>query len=829
MKNDEDFLEKASRLSRQNMSEKSQNFQHSRKKREFDSSFSFFKFIFRIFTYLICSLFAITGIGGICVFFVLYFLSADLPNHDSLKNYSPQLSTRVFLQDGSKLCEYSNEKRYFIPIDLIPTQLINAFISAEDKNFFEHFGLDFKGILRSAVSNIKQLGSGKRPQGASTITQQVARIFLIKNNDVSYLRKIKEAILAYRMENTLTKKQILELYLNQIYLGLGAYGVAAAAKTYFNKAINELSLAECAYLACLAKGANNYHPIKNKEKAIGRRNWVLSRLLQDNHITQEEYKQALKEDLILSPEKKEEAAAEYFAEEVRKSVMEKYPGKSLNKEGLAIRATLDSRFQKCAYDSMRKGISTVDRSFGWRGPVENIDLLKVNSDEILKAWSDISKPKGAESFQRAVLISRDGKILVEDGSFGNILSIDMKWAKKIKKGDVIFVQKEKNHFRIKQLPQVQGALVVIEVESGRILAMQGGYSFSQSEFNRVTQAKRQVGSAFKPFVYLAGLENGFAPNSILDASPLEIDLGYGLGIWKPKNYHGAILDKITFRQAIERSVNTATIRIAKEVGMDKIARLAEQFGIFEEMPEYFSYAIGAGETTLLKLTTAYAELANGGKKITPTMIDYIFDKNGRILYKADERMASYDNESEYPPKLSDSRVQILNEQSVYQITSILEGVMQRGSAASARCLNMVVAGKTGTSNDSRDTWFIGYTPDIAVGVFIGFDDHTKSLGKNANGANTALPIFIDFMKKVKKYLMPKPFRIPRGIKLRKIDAKTGGAPNGDVTILEAFKQDEEINVENLLENPLKLREEKKEQISTENSESKEAQQVFGIY
>ncbi len=809
---------------------------HRKKKSGFFSKF--FRSVRRSIFYLFCSLTAVVGLGSVVTVAVLYFLSSDLPNHNSLKQYSPLLSSRVFLQDGSKLCEYSGEKRYFIPIELIPDKVVNSFIAVEDKNFYNHRGIDFFGIARSIVNNLKQIGSGRRPQGASTITQQIARIFLIKTNEVSYIRKLKEAILAYRIEQALTKQQILELYLNQIYLGLGTYGVATAAKTYFDKTLEELTIGECAYLASLAKGANNYHPIKHKTRALTRRNWAISRLLINGFISQEEHDAAVKEDLVMVLQNSKSKTAEYFSEEIRKYLISKYPFASLNKEGIIVRATLNPKLQKCAYDALRHGLETVDRNrFSWRGPIININV-SCPQNAILKNLHEIKLPKSGEIFEKAVLLNKSGKILLENNYFGKISPKDMNWAKTIQIGDVVLVKKQKNYYLIKQQPKVQGAIVVIDVHNGRILAMQGGYSFAQSEFNRATQAKRQIGSSFKPFVYLAGLENGFAPNTMLDASPIEIDLGEEYGVWKPKNYKGIILDKITLRQAIERSVNTATIRIAKEVGMNKIAKIAEEFGLFDRMPRYFSYAIGAGETTLLNLTTAYAMLANGGKKISPTMIDYILDKNGKAIFKSDERVAQHDetisfnrdiqnedNEQndeveEYPPKLNDIRPQLLNEQSIYQITSLLEGVMQRGSGASARFLNFPMAGKTGTSNDSRDAWFIGYTPDIAVGVFVGFDDHTKSLGKTASGSNTALPIFIDFMTHAKKHLTPKPFRIPKGIKLRKIDAKTGGIPRGDETITEAFKQDEDVN-EDVLENPLKNEE--------NHSAQNEAQQVFGIY
>ncbi len=820
--NDEDIYDRASRLSRQGVVADENKLQE-KKKNASKKLLGVYHFFSRIFFYFICSFFALIGIGGACFFIILYLINVELPNHNTLKNYNPNISTRVFLQDGSKLCEYSDEKRYFIPIDLVPDKVINAFIAVEDKHFFKHFGIDVYGIFRSLLTNLKRIGTGQRPQGASTITQQVARIFLIKSNEVSYIRKLKEAILAYRIENTLSKKQILELYLNQIYLGLSAYGIVAAAKTYFDKTINELTISECAYLAILAKGANNYHPEKHKNKAISRRNWALGRMLEDGYITKIEYEKAVHEDLLTVKQNRNGYLAEYFSEELRKDIKSKYPNEILNKEGMIVRATLDSNLQYYAYYALKKGIENVDRRFGWRGAISHIQLNQ-DKNKILSILKSINLPKGGENFLKAVFLGYNCKILLENKSISQLTNEDLKWAKNLKAGDVILVEKEKNRYLLKQIPEVQGAIIVMDVHNGRILAMQGGYSFAQSEFNRVTQAKRQIGSAFKPFVYLAGLDNGFAPNSIIDASPLEIDLGGGQGIWRPRNYRGAILDKITFRQAIERSVNTATIRIAKEVGMTKIAKIATDFGLFEEMPEYLSYALGAGETTLLKLVTAYAMLANGGKKIEPIMIDYIFDKNGKVIYKSDIRELG-NNDNEYPPHLIDMRPQILNEQSIYQLTSLLEGVIQRGSGVSARFLNFPIAGKTGTSNESKDTWFVAYTPDIAIGVFIGFDDHTKSLGKNASGATTALPIFINFMQNAKKLFVPKPFKVPKGIKLRKIDLVTGTNPKGNIDIIEAFKQNEEIN-DDILETPY---ENNSDLIDNSKTDNYEIKQVFGIY
>lgn len=757
--------------------------------------------ILRFLGYVICTIVGVIGMGSAAIVGVLYFYAKDLPDHNFLKEYHPDVATRVFLQDGSKLCEYANERRYFVPISRIPMKLINAFIAVEDKRFFEHHGLDFYGIARSIVKNIENYVEGKRPQGASTITQQVARIFLIKSNEVSYVRKIKEAILSFRIENTLSKWQILELYLNQLYIGMGAYGVAAAAKIYFDKSLEELSVGECAYIAALAKGANNYHPVLHHDKAIARRNWAIDRQLENGYISKREAELAKQEELnAIHPIF--DVSSNYFSEEVRKFLKMKFPDESLNKNGLVVRATLVPKFQKAAYSALRRGLEATDRHYKWRGSVGSINVVQ-SQKNIITSLQKFPKVKGLEDCLRSVVILKNKKgvtILTENGKIGYLNSADVVWCgKNLQISDVILVRKNRDKYQVVQVPKVQGAIIVIEVDSGRILAMQGGYSFEQSEFNRAVQALRQTGSAFKPFVYLTGLDNGFAPNSLIDASNVEIDLGEKIGIWKPKNYKNIVLDTITFRRAIERSINTATVRIAQEVGIDKVARTAETFGIFQHMPKYFAYTLGAGETTLLKLTTAYAMIANGGKKIEPTMIDYVQDRYGHTILKTDNR--HIDNNIDYfnqkPPALTDIRPQIFDERSVYQLTSLLEGVVQRGSAYTANCFKFPLAGKTGTSNDSRDTWFIGYTQDIAIGIYVGFDDQSKSLGAWANGTNVALPIFIDFMNQIKDELSPKPFRIPSGIKLRQIDVETGGPVTEDtkISIWEAFKENEHMLVQ----------------------------------
>lgn len=782
------------------------------------------KFILRAFGYILLTFAAIIGICGGSIIIALYFFSVGLPDHNELRSYKPSISSRVFLQDGTKLCEYSVEKRYFVNINRMPRRLITAFISAEDKTFFEHIGIDVFGIARSMLINIGNIGTNRRPQGASTITQQVARMFLIKNSEISYLRKIKEMILSFRIESALSKNQILELYLNQVYTGLGTYGVAAAAKLYFGKRIEDLTIAQCAYIASLAKGANNYHPIKNKDKAIIRRNWVIRRQLEDKYITKEEAEKAVREDLIVVPHEKT-VYAEYFSEEIRKELIEKYPFDSLNREGLIIKATLDPKLQDIAYNQLRSGLEKFDRNLGYR-PIDTIEISGKEHSEISYILSQMQLKDDDVDLLKAAIISVSKEkasvnkaiLLTEDGDIGELIKEDLKWAgKKMKIGDVVFVEQvdqvdknDKNstrnknkydQYKINQLPEVQGGIVVIENATGRILAMQGGYSFKQSKFNRATQAMRQVGSVFKPFVYMAALENGFSPNTIINASDVEIDLGPKIGIWKPKNYRNTCIDKVTIRQALEKSINTATVRVAQEIGLKKIAKISEQFGIFDQMPELFSYALGAGETTLLKMTLAYAMIANGGKKVSPIMIDYISDKDGKTIFKVDERQ--FDEEvpfdAKLPPILTDTRIQLIDPCTVYQMTSILEGLIKRRGGDLYNTLNITVAGKTGTSNLSKDAWFIGYTPDITVGVFVGFDDHTRSLGgANAIGFHIAFPVFLGFMTEAKRYFAVKPFKVPHGIKLRKIDINTGADPKqvGSCSeiITEAFKDsDEEVD------------------------------------
>lgn len=754
------------------------------------------KFITRL-AFLVVSFVAIFVIASVAI---IHLIGSDLPDHNSLKLYYPNLSSRVFLSDGSLLTEYASEKRYFIPIQRIPQKLINAFLVVEDTKFYTHSGIDPLRIAKSLILNLLRGNHKKRPKGASTITQQIARIFLLGTNEVSYKRKIREAILAFRIENALNKSQILELYLNQIYLGLGAYGIAAAAKIYFAKSVDDLTLAECAYIASLAKGANNYHPIKNHKRAILRRNWALERLQKNGFISAQECEESKKEDLTLSKDAILPSNADYFAEELRKALMQMMPTSDLNKKGLVIRATLDNRLQKCAEAALLNGLENFDKRLGWKGPIGNIDISENTEQNISEVIINLEKQFTIPHNCKLGIIKKVTNQEV-NGTFADGTTFNAKvteWTKKpikcFKIGDIIPVDNSNpKKTCIKQIPRVQGGIVVIEVNTGRVLAMHGGYNFKQSKFNRVTQAMRQCGSAFKPFVYLAALENGISPADKIDGSPCEIDIGYGLGIWSPKNYKNKTIGIVTVRQGLEKSLNTVTVRLAQNIGLKKIANISQKFGLFDKMPLYFSSVLGSVETTLLKLTSAYAMIANGGRRIVPTLIDYIQDRNGKVVFKADNRgNLMYQNADlkNAPPKLLDVREQLSDPASTYQLISMMCGVVERGSAIFAKQLGYPIAGKTGTSNDSHDAWFIGATTDIVVGIFIGYDDYT-SLGENVTGSSIAVPIFVEFMSSAIPKATAKPFKIPNGIVFKNIDRFTGEQCNkiSQNIITEAFKDD----------------------------------------
>lgn len=768
----------------------------------------------------------IAGIVGIIGLFSYY--GHGLPDHRTLKTYDPPIVTRIYAADGRVTAEFAQEKRVFVPIDKIPALVKNAFIATEDQNFYEHTGVDYIAIARAMLRNVKNAAQGRRPEGASTITQQVAKNFLL-TNEVSYSRKIKEAILANRMEKAMEKDRILELYLNEIYLGQRAYGVAAAALQYFGKALNELTIAEVAYLAALPKAPNNYHPIRKYDAAIARRNWVIDRMAEEGYIELAQADMAKIAPLITSAfDESRSVEAPYFAEEVRRELAERYGEESLYGGGLVVRSTLDARLQKIAQDSLREGLEAYDRRHGYRGPFMEFETL----DDWRARLAEITRPlEMPDDWSLGVVLSSNesqAEIGFSDAKIPNgIIPLEeVKWARTylnqgyargpeitaasqvLKTGHIVMVKRikpDENTYALKQIPDVQGALIAMDPHTGRVLAMQGGwkYKYGHSEFNRATQAKRQPGSAFKPFVYLAALENGFTPATLVLDAPFVIEDRPG-HFWSPTNYSNEYYGPTPIRVGVEKSKNLMTVRLADYLGMDLIAEYAQKFGIHEDMPPLLSYALGAGETQLIDLTKAYAVIVNGGKQVTPTFVDRVQDRRGETIFKHDERpcnlcgpLVQWDKQA--APQPPDPRKQITDPRTAYQMTSILEGVVKRGTATRIASLNRPLAGKTGTTNESKDTWFMGFSPDLVVGVFVGFDD-PRSMGKRETGSSVAVPIFKDFMEEALKDEPIIPFRIPPGIRNVRINAATGirAQPEDETVIWEAFVEGTEPSTEMFL-------------------------------
>ena len=765
--------------------------------------------------------------GAGAAVYLFHHYGKGLPEHKQLADYEPPTVTRVHAGDGRLLAEYATEKRVFVPIGAMPRRVLNAFISAEDQNFYSHFGVDPPAILRAVVTNVKNYLEGRRPVGASTITQQVAKNFLL-SNEVSYERKIREAILAVRIEEVLSKQRILELYLNEIYLGFGSYGVAAAALNYFDKSLDELSIAEAAYLAALPKAPNNYHPVREHAAALARRNWVVGRMLEDDKIEAADAEAARAEPLEVRPRAETEIAdADFFAEEVRRELIERYGETQLYGGGLSVRTTLDPRLQSIADRALRQGLISYDRRHGWRGPLAQVMLPEFAEGENgawLAALQVFEAPPVAEPWQPAVVLesgAKAAKIGLSDETIGTIPLAELRWARPTLKdqkvgdrpkrasdvlapGDIVLVEpvsEDKDgkaypeaSFGLRQLPDANGGVVAMDPHTGRVLAMSGGFSYAQSEFNRATQAMRQPGSAFKPFVYLAGLDSGFTPATLVLDAPFVIDQGAGLGKWKPANYTKKFYGPTPMRVGIEKSRNLMTVRLAQAIGMPKVAAYAKRFGIVDDMPEVLAMSLGAGETTLMRLTTAYAMLVNGGRRTAPTLIDRVQDKNGRTIYRHDQRdclgCLAVQWQQQAIPQISDLREQVADPSSTYQVVAMLQGVVQRGTGRRISELGKPLAGKTGTTNKNTDTWFIGFSPDLVVGVFVGFDE-PRTLGPKDTGSNVAAPVFKAFMAEALADRPAIPFRVPPGIRLVRVNAETGQlARAGDTKVyLEAFKPD----------------------------------------
>lgn len=731
----------------------------------------------------------------------------DLPDYTQLQNYEPPVMTRVQAGDGSLLAEYSRERRLYLPSTSIPPLVKEAFISAEDKNFYTHSGIDPEGVLR-AVTVLVQ--GSKRAQGASTITQQVAKNFLL-TNERSFTRKIREALLALRIEQAYPKEKILELYLNEIYLGLGNYGVAAAALNYYDKSVNELSVAEAAYLAALPKGPNNYQPFLKHDAAVQRRNYVIDRMVENGYVTKADGEKAKQEALGVNPRvlTPDSFAAGYFAEEVRRELSDRYGEKKLYEGGLSVRATLDPKMQVIARKALVDGLVRFDEAHGFRGAIRHIDLggdwgpplAAVPAFGDVQPWRLAVMLDGSDTAVRIGLQPGHDKAgeVVQDRDTGILNQDGIRWTGKrsiraiLSPGDVVYVAAidgKPGQYRLQQVPDISGAIVAMDPYTGRVFAMVGGFSFEQSEFNRATQAQRQPGSSFKPFVYATALDNGYTPSSSVLDAPIEIDQGPGLGIWRPQNDDDNGSGPHTLRYGVEHSRNLMTVRLAKDIGMPLIVEYAKRFGIYDDMLPVLSMSLGAGETTVLRMVTAYSMLANGGRRIKPTLVDRIQDRWGNTIYRHDERVcdgcdaATWTEQAE--PKLIDKREQVIDPMTAYQVTSILEGVITRGTGQAVKVLNRHLAGKTGTTNDAKDVWFVGYSSDLAVGLYLGYDQ-PRSLGATAYAAEYAAPVFRDFMAAALKDKPDVPFRAPIGIKLIGVDYRSGMRSSGKESIIEAFK------------------------------------------
>ena len=787
------------------------------------------RLLFRFMGFLFAAGTIVFLVGVAAVAGLIWHFSKDLPDYSQLQNYEPPVMTRVHASDGSLLAEYARERRLYLPIQAVPKLVINAFLAAEDKNFYEHGGIDYSGMARAAMLYVQNYGSNRRPQGASTITQQVAKNFLL-TNEVSFTRKIKEALLAMRIERTYSKDKILELYLNEIYLGLGAYGVAAASLVYFDKSVNELTVAEAAYLAALPKAPAALHPVRNHDRAIERRNYVIDRLQENGWIKQAEADAARKEPLVVTSRGNgaRTFAGEYFAEEVRRDLSERYGEKKLYEGGLSVRTSLDPKLQIEARKTMIQGLVRYDEAQGWRGPVTKIDpsgdwgvkLADVKSLSDITPWRmAVVLEAGDQSARIGFQPGRELGGAVSKVRETGLIPLDgVRWAKAaagptrsrtptavsqvLSAGDVIYVdpltgkdgKTIEGQYRLHQIPEVSGAMVAMDPWTGRVLAMVGGFSFDQSQFNRATQAYRQPGSSFKPIVYSSALDNGYTPSTVVVDAPIEIDQGQG-EVWRPENfsktkYHGPT----TLRNALRLSLNTVTVRLAQDIGMPLIGEYAKRFGVYDELPNYLSYSLGAGETTVIRMVSAYSMFANGGRRIKPTLIDRIQDRYGHTIFKHDQRECrgcdapeGWKNQPE--PQLVDRREQVLDPMTAYQITSMMEGVVQGGTAVGMREVGKPIAGKTGTTNDAKDLWFVGFSPDVVVGLYVGYDK-PRSLGRTAQASHVTVPIARDFMKLALADKAAVPFKVPAGIKLVRVDAKTGmraGPGDSGRTILEAFK------------------------------------------
>jgi penicillin-binding protein 1A len=774
-------------------------------------------------------------VGTVTLGGLVWHFSHGLPDHKQLSDYQPATVSRLYAADGRLLAEYAKEKRVFVPVAAMPKRLLQAFVAAEDQRFFTHPGIDFVGVTRAVVANVAN--PGKRPEGASGITQQVAKNFLL-NNQATLARKIREAILAIRIERTYSKERILELYLNEIYLGSGNYGVASAALNYFDRSLGELTLSEVAYLAGLPKAPNRYNIVRNEKDAYARRDYVLGRMRDDGYISAEEEKQAKAEKLILRKRAPTEVVtADFFAEEVRRNLLAAYGEKALYESGLTVMTTLDPKIQEISDQALREGLIAYDRRHGWRGPWAKVGDMKEGWEEEFGRIAQRRPLFGPPGWQLAVVTRLDAQsatISLLDGSDGTIPFAEMQWARPtlpdqrvggfpgrpaqvVGVGDVVPVEKvdkpttgpigtayrpdakpyPPRTYALRQVPNVNGGVVVMDPQTGRVLAMSGGWSYGMSQFNRAVQAQRQPGSSFKPFVYLAAMDGGFTPSTIVEDAPFEYNPGGGQPPWRPQNYGGGFLGPLTVRNGLEKSRNLMTVRMASQMGMKRVVQVAKEFGIADNMYAYLPMALGAVDTTLLRMTMGHAMLANGAREITPSLIDRVQDRNGKTVYRHEPRECVGCGEAPAgaklsPPQIVDKRQPFHDPASVYQVVNMMLGVTTRGTAAQLAALGRPIAGKTGTTNDSRDNWFLGSTPDYTIGIYVGFDE-PRTLGEQETGGGTSAPVYERIARVIFKDKPPVPFRIPPGVRIVRVDHDSGLPSSGGNSIDEAFKPGTEPN------------------------------------
>lgn len=796
----------------------------------------------RIFSWTTFKWLMITGltlaiVGAIAVVVVIAALSRDLPTIDKLAEYEPPITSRVHAGDGTLIAEFAQQHRVYVPYESIPEHVVQAFVSAEDKNFFTHEGLDFIGMARGAINSARNTITGRGGlQGGSTITQQVVKNMLL-TRDQTIRRKIKEAILARRVEKAFTKPEIIELYLNEIFLGYQSYGVGSAALNYFDKSLTELDLSEAAILASLAKAPSTVNPYRRPERLIARRNYVLSRMVEDGFIDETTADEAKAQPLTTVERLRgpEYAAATYFVQELRQDLLERYGEDKLETGGLSIRSTIDTRLQLTAMEALQSGLEAYDRRNAYRGPFATLPL----DNAALEALGELTLPPGHGTWEAGLIktLRRDGTavLLLEDGEEIALAAEDVAWAEEtfqrsetasgLRPGDVVLAEFERKPIgevrgaaafadiedpadrlaaeaklvpvgeaTLRQVPDVEGALIALDPHTGRILALAGGYSYWKSAFNRVTQAERQPGSAFKPFVYAAALENGYTPvTRVLDAPFVDFDVEAD-EFWAPGNYAaGRFYGLSTIRLGLEQSRNPMTVRMAQDIGMEAVSDFAARTGVHEDLDPYLAMALGAGETTLWRMAKGYASFVNGGKAIEPTLLDRVQDRYGSTLYRHDERACKTCEAEEGwtggpPPRLPDEREQVMDPIVAYQIVHMLEGVIDRGTGRRAARIEKHLAGKTGTTNDYKDALFFGMSPDLVVGVWVGFDQ-PRTLGEGEAGGSLAAPIFTDFMEKALEGRPDLTFRRPPGVRLVRIDARTGElpGPNTEVVIEEAFR------------------------------------------